>query len=1042
MAILTEEQLKARKEEARKEEIRQNVKNHCTKIRDGICNNGTTSGERAIWELFQNARDLSDSAEIEIRLTNTEFIFAHKGRTFTFDSLCSLVKQVSSEEKENDNSVGQYGTGFLTTHKFSRKITIKGSMLISDNPKVYVDIPDFEINRENYNNIPTFINDMTNQIKAVEDLMDTEQKSMPREWTELHYELNEERFNIALNAIEQAIKLMPYVLTFNDHISKCVIEYQGHRISFQKEDKATNIEDLKCKHIEKDIDGKTECIECYYLELDNGESRILLPLKSETDVYDLGDIPKLFVYFPLIGENHFNVNFLFHSHRFIPKEKRDNIIVPKDDDATSAEAVANKAVLDKMVQYLWLFLEAHIHTWNNTILLATINIKDCGFDDKKTEDYYKNLKEDWVNKFQKLKLIEINGKRYSMNDEIHPLVLEPSLEQFLSYNKDKGYLDTIYPYANGAGLIPCKEELLQWSNIIGSWNKENEEYFLSLENIVKYVSKEKGYRLHDMLKMLVDAGKTDFFSEYELIPNREGILKTSKVLYDAKTISPKLYRLVKDIDSTICEKMVDIEYQDIIALHSYNRQTLRTELNEVVKAKENEYWKAEINPRPYEDEFEKSIIALCSSFTIENGDSKRNRLMPIICRFEGIKDYHEIHIPAADDDSEGFDLYRQIFISLVENQMMKICRKDKQWVADNMQDLVDFVNFARGDDYKFCTHYAIYPNMNGDLHLPEELKKNQNVADALFNFYEKVKNDDLRDKCVDCRFEGFFPKYREESYQYTSQNVAQEIQNQLSTEDYQNIILLDIIELTERENEEDKDWRSWFKDIYDRRESIRYKLGTDEERKAINRMMKQNKPELLTKMAEISEKQDANIVLDKINETIDAYEKEKYIKMLGEYVEKNVQQFIKTALDDTGISVRNEQGGQDLILSKPGFEDYYIEIKSRWQDKDSAIMSTLQFQKAVANPLRYSLISAQMWNFDRKRAINDEPLQFAEMESLLRVCDNIGSLEADLKKRVDEAFKGDISDIRIVGSYDVCVPQKVFNTDFTNLVSIIKSKFA
>ena len=34
--ILTEDQLKERKDKARKEEIRQNVKSHCTKIRDGI----------------------------------------------------------------------------------------------------------------------------------------------------------------------------------------------------------------------------------------------------------------------------------------------------------------------------------------------------------------------------------------------------------------------------------------------------------------------------------------------------------------------------------------------------------------------------------------------------------------------------------------------------------------------------------------------------------------------------------------------------------------------------------------------------------------------------------------------------------------------------------------------------------------------------------------------------------------------------------------------------------------------------------------------
>ena len=58
MAILTVEELQRRKLDAREREIRQNVKSHCTKIRDGIRKNGTASGKRAIWELFQNAGDL------------------------------------------------------------------------------------------------------------------------------------------------------------------------------------------------------------------------------------------------------------------------------------------------------------------------------------------------------------------------------------------------------------------------------------------------------------------------------------------------------------------------------------------------------------------------------------------------------------------------------------------------------------------------------------------------------------------------------------------------------------------------------------------------------------------------------------------------------------------------------------------------------------------------------------------------------------------------------------------------------------------------
>lgn len=1043
VSILTQEQLAKRKAEARKEEIRQNVKSHCTKIRDGIRDNGTTSGERAIWELFQNARDMSESAVIRITLTDNEFVFAHKGEAFTYDSLCSLVKQVSSREKEDDNSVGQYGTGFLTTHKFGRKIIIKGSMLINEEPKVYVDVSNFEINRENFNDIPTFIEDMTDQIGAVEKLMDADQTTTPREWTELHYELNEERHAIAANAIEEAIKLIPYVLTFNDRISSCTIYYKNQEIAFVKEDRETSVDELNCKRIVKSIDGRAENIDCYYLELHGGESRILLPLRSETEVYSLGNTPRLFVHFPLIGANLFKVNFLFHSHRFTPEEKRDNIIVPKDNDATDKIAGDNKTILDEMTQYLWNYLEAHAHTWENSILMAGINIKDHGYTEQKTEDYYKEIKKAWVDEFQKLKLIEIDGQRYSMNDEKHPLVLESSLEHFLCDNADKGYLDIIYPYAKGAGLVPCKEELLQWSRIIGEWNQEKLVNFLTLENIVKYVSQEKGDRLFDMLNMLVAADATSFFEKYELLPNREGELKKRDDLRDARAIPEKLYALVKALNETICDKMVDTDFQDVIKLTPYNRQNLREELNGFVKAIENECWRDTGSPHPYDGIFEKSLIALCSSFNTQNGDSKRNKLMPIICRFEGIEGYEEIYIPAAEDDPTGFDLYRQLFVSLVENQMMKIGQRDEAWVAENISDLIDFVYYARGDDYKtFCTQYAIYPDMNGELHVPENLKKNQNIKEKLFGLYYTVIGDDLKSKCVDGRFEGFYPKYAEVENQFTSASVANDIQNKLSADHYQDTILLDIIDLTEQSGKDGLEWQLLFKDIYDQRESIRYHLGSEDERRAINRMLKQKNPQLLTKMAEVSERKDSVIVLAKIDAAIDAYDHEQHIKMLGDYVESNVQRFITDALVDTGIKVTNEQCGQDLVLSKFGFEDYYIEIKSRWKDKEQAIMSATQFQKAVENSERYALISAQMWHFDQQRAEDGEALSLEEMNPYIRVCDIIGKLEADLKMRVDEAFKGGEEDIRISGSYDVRVPQKVFNLSFDDLMGELRRKFS
>ena len=129
----------------------------------------------------------------------------------------------------------------------------------------------------------------------------------------------------------------------------------------------------------------------------------------------------------------------------------------------------------------------------------------------------------------------------------------------------------------------------------------------------------------------------------------------------------------------------------------------------------------------------------------------------------------------------------------------------------------------------------------------------------MFDLYFQVLNEDMKSKCVDVRFETYYEKYNEETNQYTPMSVAKDIQTKLSADNYQDIVLLDIIDLTERESIEGQQWRILFKDIYEQRESIRYNLGTDVERKAINKMLKRKNPDLMVKMAEVSGREDAYI---------------------------------------------------------------------------------------------------------------------------------------------------------------------------------------
>ena len=54
-------------------------------------------------------------------------------------------------------------------------------------------------------------------------------------------------------------------------------------------------------------------------------------------------------------------------------------------------------------------------------------------------------------------------------------------------------------------------------------------------------------------------------------------------------------------------------------------------------------------------------------------------------------------------------------------------------------------------------------------------------------------------------------------------------------------------------------------------------------------------------------------------------------------------------------------------------------------------------------------------------------------------------MEADLKKRADDAFKGRVTEIRLDGSYKVRVPQDVFDAyplDFNSFVDYLKARFS
>ena len=85
---------------------------------------------RWIWELLQNARDVArghGSLTATVEFTDGRLTFRHDGRAFERQEITHLI-YYGSTKLEQDETFGQFGSGFLTTHLLSPTIEVSSHL--------------------------------------------------------------------------------------------------------------------------------------------------------------------------------------------------------------------------------------------------------------------------------------------------------------------------------------------------------------------------------------------------------------------------------------------------------------------------------------------------------------------------------------------------------------------------------------------------------------------------------------------------------------------------------------------------------------------------------------------------------------------------------------------------------------------------------------------------------------------------------------------------------------------------------------------------
>lgn len=339
---------------------------------------------RWIWELLQNAKDVSGSEGVNIKIATAEknkrkyLIFQHDGRPFTADNIRFLIEQISSKDRTKDvdgrrKETGKFGTGFLTTHLLSDTVVVKG--VVKEQGLKHRKFT-LKLDRSGF--------DIDDIIKAVEVSkeqildIDSTEPYLAYDASDLNtsfiYHLEDD---LSKEIMQQGLTdlnvNLPYTLCFVDDINTVTIADEAKAFKITKKKLLNN----KINIITVEITDKKKHIQVQrFASLSKGLTSVLIPISIENaniKILPVGfDVPKIFCDFPLLGTESFPFPAVINNPGFNPTDPRDGIFLT-DSTRINPLVEENKLIISDAVQlYFDLLKFAITNKWDNLYLLAKI----------------------------------------------------------------------------------------------------------------------------------------------------------------------------------------------------------------------------------------------------------------------------------------------------------------------------------------------------------------------------------------------------------------------------------------------------------------------------------------------------------------------------------------------------------------------------------------------------------------------------------------------------------------------------------------------
>lgn len=1049
----------------------------------GISNNSAIPADRAIWELVQNARDVSKvgkKAIIRFIRKEKEFVFEHNGQPFDRKSILALILQTSSKVRHDIVKVGQYGTGFLTTHKFGLRFKLRGSLKVASDKEVFYN---FGVNNDYI--IDRSSRDKKTMSSAIQTQVETEQKwgselqqlsYNPLEFTVFTYlhDYDIEKDNVK-EAFQKSPKLAPYVLALNPLISQILFEDEVDQTSVKYSIiNRERIWDNEHIEVEKIVIEQTDQLNYLYLyllksltEIDEqtNESKvtIILPWVSRIatgltlDYYELSnDLPQLYLYLPLLGTENWGWNYIVHAPSFTcDKDTRDALLFVGNGQNNDDQAEQNRKLITLAGSLVREYLSSNLSQIDERKYLGRVNFLPAP--QERLKAYYGELQKEWVGYFESLPLVKKN-EGYIVVRNIKVL----DFELYKASKENPKLLDALYALLNKEIhhiILPEKADLIHWSQYIDEWYVGEKNYHtITLKEVCDKIKCtpldeydiEWLYEICDYLK---NNPQNDIVLR-SIVPNENLELVTGdlvKPITFGHTFRSVMRTLVpEEIEKFVHPKFVNILTDACEYDYEKAKAALTSFITNITNVSLN-LKNAIINRTPLTlDDYKEhylsetivhAILDLYKMLITQDGTGFSTRMYYLLV------DYYNYHPNTIDKlAKECFDI-RNCYTPLINDSLLQFTllkeKSDKkEWIFNMVKELYGFQ-----DAHSFLRNYMVYPDQKGEYKYSIQLKKGISIPSRLKDLYNEICNEDVYAELVDDDYRDYFV----ETGLLSGKSLADKIQKPFVDNNLRSIenhphqkLFLEIIEnLSNSDN--GAQWCDLFATINAYKSQLMLSvIDSPQKRESIFQIMKVQDSNKLNSIAELSKLENIDRIIQLGKEALARELKEKndfeFKNTLGLYVEEYLLNQLNDILGDNKlkVSVIDEQGGQDLKVIINNEVIYYIEVKSRWEADRSVLMSTLQHQTSYKEKEHYALCAVDMSQYDRDLAEQHIYPEIDKIKENISVLPNIGELNERMRDAVEDH---DDAVVHIAGGYQVLVSQAVINANgisFDNFVEMLK----